>query len=146
MDDILRSTSSDVEQVVIEPDGVWSNPDDADTVKPRGVTPATDDDDLIEITEPDISSVKQEPMPPSVMLERTPAQSREASTPSSAARLSGKKRPSAQVIDLTGSDDDDDEMPQPPPKRPALSFTIRGDSHQPVASSPLHRGSYPPSY
>lgn len=148
MDDILRSTSSNVEQVVIEPDGVWSNPNDAETFKLGGVTPATDDDDLIEITEPGISPVKQESMPLSVTLERTPAQSRETSTPSSAARFSGKKRPPAQVIDLTGSDDDDDESPQPPTKRPASSFTIRGGSlsHQPVASSPLHARSHPPSY
>lgn len=136
-----------MEQVVVEPDGVWSNPNDADTIKLGGVTPATDDDDdLIEITEPGSRSVKQEPIPSSIMLERTPAQSRETSTPSSAARLSSKKRPSAPVIDLTGSDDDDDSSPQPPPKRPALSFSIRGDSHQPAASSPLHSRSYPPLY
>lgn len=150
VDDILRATSPDVEQVVIEPDGAWSSPNDADAAKPGGVTPATDDDDLIEITEPGISPVKQEPMPASVMLERTPAQSqsqsRETSTPSSAVRMSTKKRSAAQVIDLTGSDDEDDESPVPPSKRPALSFNVRGDPHQPVTSSPLHSRTYPPSY
>lgn len=136
-----------MEQVVVEPDGVWSNPNEAEAIKLGGVTPATeDDDDLIEISEPENKPVKQEPVPSSVMFERTPAQSRETSTPSSAARFSSKKRPSAQVIDLTGSDDDDDSSPQPPPKRPALNFPIRGDFHQPLASSPLHSRSYPSSY
>lgn len=152
VDDILRLTSPDMEQVVIEPDGAWSSPNDADGAKLGGVTPATDDDDLIEITEPGISPVKQEPMPSSVMLERTPAQSqsqsqsRETSTPSSAVRMSSKKRPAAQVIDLTASDDEDDESPVPPSKRPALSFGVRADPHQPVTSSPLHSRTYPPSY
>jgi E3 SUMO-protein ligase PIAS1 len=139
-----------VDQVVIEPDGAWSSPNDADGAKLGGVTPATDDDDLIEITEPGNRPVKQEPMPSSVLLERTPAQSqpqsRETSTPSSAARMSSKKRSAAQVIDLTASDDEDDESPVPPPKRPALSFGVRGDGHQPVAGSPLHSRAYPPSY
>lgn len=144
MDDILKSTSSDVEQVVIEPDGLWSSPNESDGVKVGGVTPTTDDDDLIEITEPGLSAVKQEPMPSSILLERTPAQSRETSTPSSMSRLSGKKRPPAPVIDLTGSDDDDDSSPQPPRKRLALNFAIRGDTHQ--ASSPLQSRPYAPSY
>jgi E3 SUMO-protein ligase PIAS1 len=150
VDDILRATLPDVEQVVIEPDGAWSSPNDADEVKLGEVTPATeDDDDLIEITEPGPSAVKQEPMPASVMLERTPAQSqsqsREASTPSSAVRMS-KKRSAAQVIDLTASDDEDDESPVPPAKRLALSFSMREDPHQPVTSSPLHSRTNPPSY
>ncbi|KAJ6120234.1 transcriptional regulator family: Zinc finger MIZ-type [Penicillium sp. IBT 18751x] len=149
VDDILRETLPDVEQVVIEPDGAWSNPNDADGGKLGGVTPATDDDDLIEITEPGISPVKQEPMSSNVMLERTPAQSqsqsREASTPSSAVRMS-KKRPAAQVIDLTASDEEEDESPAPMPKRPALSFSVREDTHQPVTGSPLHNGTYPPPY
>ncbi|KAJ5166510.1 uncharacterized protein N7482_005291 [Penicillium canariense] len=153
VDDILGATSSDVEQVVVEPDGAWSAPSDADPVNLGGRTPASDDDDdLIEISEPGVPAVKQEPIPSSMMLERTPAQSqsREASTPSSAARLSSKKRPAAQVIDLTGSDDDDDESPVPPLKRQALSFAVRGlssqDSHQLMASSPLNDRPYPPPY
>jgi E3 SUMO-protein ligase PIAS1 len=137
----------------VEPDGTWSAPNDADAVNLGGRTPASDDDDdddLIEIREPGTSAVKQEPMSVNIMLERTPAQSksREASTPSSAARLSSKKRPAAQVIDLTGSDDDEDESPAPPVKRPALNFGVRGiathDAHQPVANSPLNNRAYPP--
>ncbi|KAJ5884132.1 uncharacterized protein N7473_011018 [Penicillium subrubescens] len=152
VDDILGSTSTEVDSVVVEPDGTWSAPSDADAVNLGGRTPASDDDDddLIEIREPGTSAVKQEPMSANIMLERTPAQSksREASTPSSAARLSSKKRPAAQVIDLTGSDDDDDESPVPPVKRPALNLGIRGiathDPYQPGANSPLNNRAYPP--
>ncbi|KAJ5107550.1 transcriptional regulator family: Zinc finger MIZ-type [Penicillium angulare] len=152
VDEILRST--EVDQVVVEPSGAWSKLDDNDAVKMGGATPATDDDDdddLIEISEPSASTVKQEPTSSNILLERTPAQSRETSTPSSVVRMSSKKRPIAQIIDLTGSDDedDDDESPVPPLKRAALSFSARGfssqDPHQPVASSPLS-GQYPQPY
>ncbi|KAJ5752344.1 transcriptional regulator family: Zinc finger MIZ-type [Penicillium odoratum] len=150
VDEILQSTDSEVDQVVVEPSGVWSKLDNPEAGKLGGVTPGTDDDDdLIELSESGTSKVKHEPMSSSIVLERTPAQSRETSTPSSMARLSSKKR-SAQFIDLTGSDDDDDESPGPPLKRPALSFTVQGipaqDPHQPVASSPLSGQSYPPSH
>ncbi|OGE56333.1 hypothetical protein PENARI_c003G08963 [Penicillium arizonense] len=152
VDDILQTTSSEIDQVTVEPDGAWSGPSDSDIVKLGGMTPASnddDDDDLIEISEPGIPSVKQEPGPPNIALERTPAQSREASTPSSVARLSNKKRPVSQVIDLTESGDEDDEFPVPSPKRlapnlPSRSFP-RQDYHLPSASSPLNGSSYPPS-
>lgn len=116
------------------------------------MTPASDDDDddLIEISEPGMPIVKQEPGPTNIALERTPAQSqsREASTPSSAMRMSSKKRPIAQVIDLTESGDEDEESPAPPPKRLASSLPSRAFSRQeyhiPPASSPLNGGSYPP--
>ncbi|KAJ6109774.1 hypothetical protein N7486_002009 [Penicillium sp. IBT 16267x] len=153
VDEILQSTDSEVDQVVVEPSGAWSKLDNSETVKLGGVTPGTDDyddDDLIEISESGNGTVKQEPMPSSTLLERTPAQSRETSTPSSMARVSSKKRSATQFIDLTGSDDDDDESPGPPLKRPALSFAVRGissqDPHQPVANSPLGGRSYPPSH
>ncbi|KAJ5972660.1 transcriptional regulator family: Zinc finger MIZ-type [Penicillium vulpinum] len=154
VDDILQSTSPDIDQVTVEPDGVWSRPTDSDAAKLGGMTPTSDDDDdddLIEISEPGVPVVKQEPGPMNTALERTPAQSqsqsREASTPSSAMRMSSKKRPIAQVIDLTESGDED-ESPAPPPKRPATSLPSRAFSHQdyhiPPASSPLNGGSYPP--
>ncbi|KAJ6145193.1 hypothetical protein N7470_009088 [Penicillium chermesinum] len=114
VDDILKATPSGVDQVVVEPNGIWSAPD-PDPVKLGGGTPDTEegDDDLVEISEPGMVPVKQEALPSSLLLERTPAQSREASTPTSAARFSSKKRPVAQVIDLTGSDEED-ESPAPP--------------------------------
>ncbi|KAJ5504681.1 Zinc finger RING/FYVE/PHD-type [Penicillium fimorum] len=156
VDDILQSTSPDIDQVTVEPDGVWSKPSDSDANNLGGMTPTSedDDDDLIEISEPGMPAVKQEPGASKIALERTPAQSqsqslsREASTPSSAMRMSSKKRSIAQVIDLTESGDEDEESSAPPPKRPATSLPSRTFSHQdyhlPPASSPLNGGSYPP--
>ncbi|KAJ6024503.1 hypothetical protein N7540_005300 [Penicillium herquei] len=150
VDEILKSTESEVDQVVVEPNGDWSQPDNSNAAKLGGTTPTTDDDDLIEISEPSLGTVKQEPITSNILLERTPAQSRETSTPSSAVRMSSKKRPAA-VIDLTASDDEDDvnESPGPPLKRPVLNF-VRGPSsqelYQPPASSPLSGRSYPPSH
>lgn len=135
MNDILRTTSLAVDQVTVEPEGSWSAPDDADLERNRGGTPDTDDDDdLVEIAEPGLVPVKMETLPSSFLLERTPAQSREASTPSSAARLSSKKRPAAQVIDLTGSDEED-ESPAPPRKRPTSGFP-HNPRGLPIAGSP----------
>ncbi|KAF4255839.1 hypothetical protein CNMCM8812_003881 [Aspergillus fumigatus] len=128
VDDILHSTSPDVEQVIIEPDGKWSSPKEDEFKGAGGVTPATEDEDeLIEIKEPGIVRVKQESLPASgLSLERTPAQSREPSATSSAARLSTNKRSAAQVIDLTGSDDDDgDFSPVRPAKRLASNAPHR---------------------
>ncbi|KAF4213231.1 hypothetical protein CNMCM8980_002395 [Aspergillus fumigatiaffinis] len=127
VDDILHSTSPDVEQVIIEPDGKWSSPKEDEFKGAGGVTPATEDEDeLIEIKEPGIVHVKQESLSASVLsLERTPAQSREPSATSSATRLSTNKRPAAQVIDLTGSDDDGDLSPVRPAKRLASNAPHR---------------------
>ncbi|KJK64470.1 PINIT domain protein [Aspergillus parasiticus SU-1] len=127
----------DVEQVVVEPDGRWSNPRVVDASEAGGVTPESDDDDLIEIRELGNTPVKQESLPAaSLSLQRTPAQSREPSSTSSVARLSTNKRPAAQVIDLTGSDDDnDDGSPVRPPKRPALNLLNRSLPRQEFQSS-----------
>lgn len=132
VDDILHSTSPDIEQVVVEPDGRWSNPKADNTSEAGGVTPESDDDDLIEIKELGNTPIKQESLPAtSLSLQRTPIQSREPSSTSSAARLSTNKRPASQVIDLTGSDDDnDDDSPVRPPKRPALNLLNRSISRQ----------------
>lgn len=157
VDDILQTTSSQIDQVTVEPNGVWSTPTDSDATKPGRMTPTSedDDDDLIEITEPGLPVVKQEPANqelglPNIALERTPAQSksRDTSTPSSVIRQSSKKRPLSQVIDLTESGDEEDDSPAPPAKRLAPSLPSRSfpwtDYHVPPASSPLN-GSYPPS-
>lgn len=126
--EILTSTPRNVDQVVIEPDGSWHSPEEPGTATLGGVTPATDDeDDVIEIKEPGAASVKREPVPLSLLgLQQTPAQSREASTTSSAAPFSGRKRPAAEVIDLTLSDDDD--SPARPARRRALSGAVSANS------------------
>ncbi|CEL01570.1 hypothetical protein ASPCAL01151 [Aspergillus calidoustus] len=144
VDDILRSTPSDVEQVIIEPDGTWSNPKDEVAAGPRSITPATDDDDLIEIKEPGVTPVKQEPLSLSILdslqqSQQTPARSREQSSTWSTAT---NKRP-APVIDLTGSDDEDDDSPVRPPKRPAINVPPRQDSRNAYASPYIEQGSLP---
>ncbi|KAL2862974.1 PINIT domain-containing protein [Aspergillus lucknowensis] len=118
VDDILHSTPFDVEQVIIEPDGTWSNRKDA-AAGPG--SPATDDDELIEIREPGVTPVKQESLPMLNSLQQTPARSREQSSAWSTAT---NKRPAA-VIDLTGSDDDEESSPIRPTKRAAM------DMHRP---------------
>lgn len=135
VDDILRSTSLDVEQVIIEPDGQWSSPNQEDSAKVGGFTPATDDDDeLIEIREPGVTPIKRESFPPtSLYVHQTPTQSREPSATSSAVYLSTNKRNAAQVIDLTGSDEEDD-TPVRPVKRPAFNQMNRPSSQQDFCS------------
>ncbi|PLB34495.1 transport protein particle component-domain-containing protein [Aspergillus candidus] len=121
VDDILHSTTSDVEQVVIEPDGRWSAPKGDDATGADGFNPASDEDELIEVREPGVTPIKQEATSAqSYSLLCTPTQSREPST-ASAAHQSTNKRSVAQVIDLTASDDEDDDSPVRPAKRPALN-------------------------
>ncbi|BCR89068.1 SUMO ligase siz1 [Aspergillus chevalieri] len=141
VDDILRSTSTDVEQVVIEPDGTWSTPKSDDTTGANGVThnPASDDDDLIEVNEAGFTPVKQEPVATALSLQQTPIQSREPSSAPSAARPSTNKRPAAQVIDLTASDDEED-LPVRPAKRPALNAPSHSFPALPSLSSGYTNG------
>ncbi|PYH48299.1 uncharacterized protein BP01DRAFT_371857 [Aspergillus saccharolyticus JOP 1030-1] len=134
VDDILQTTPLDVEQVIIEPDGKWSNPSFEGMKKAGQSTPTTnDDDDLIEIQEPGMVPIKQESLPAvNLTLQQTPHQSREHSTVSSTVPYVNK-RPVAQVIDLTGSDNDDgvdDDLPVRPTKRPALGEIGRSLLHQ----------------
>lgn len=126
VDDILNSTPVDVDQVVIEPNGRWSSVRRDDHLVPDGGTPTTEDDELIEVGDSGSVSVKQEPLPINVSLQKTPIQSQEIST-SPSVLASSKKRPAAQVIDLTGSDDDDDNgSPVRPAKRRTLNLTDGG--------------------
>jgi len=110
VDNILRSTSPTVEQVTIEPDGEWSNPaDSSESRRTRGDSSNTEeeDDDLVEIQDARVLSLKQEPLPIHLAFQRTSSlQPREASAISSGPRQSTNKRPASVVIDLTGSDDE----------------------------------------
>ena len=127
MDDILRSTPRNVEQVTIEPDGQWSKNSLPDTPGPShgSASTAADEDDFVEIQDTRLSSLKQESTPvtatppnPFVSSTRTPPlSSREQSVVSSAHRAS--KRPASAVIDLTLSDEDDD-APRSKISRPSL--------------------------
>ncbi|KAL3455632.1 transport protein particle component-domain-containing protein [Aspergillus heterothallicus] len=121
VDDILGSTPLDVEQVIIEPDGTWSNPKEEAQAAPETEEDYDDgdDDELIEIREPGVTPVKQEPLSVSLdSFQQTPARSREQSSTWSTAT---NKRP-APVIDLTASDDEnDDDSPVRPAKRTAIN-------------------------
>lgn len=156
-DDILRSTSLDVEQVTIEPDGTWFSPQEVATETVEGALPATgsENGDLIEIQELGVLSVKRETLPVIEALPRTPGEGRKASATSSIGRLSSRKR-SANVIDLTLSDDENATMQ--PAKRPAVNGLIprqgyhgpgggvsNGSSHyesQPASESPSQFSGY----
>lgn len=115
MDNILKSTGTAVEQVIIEPNGKWVVNSKADSSpKPKGASPGTDEDeDLVEIKDMRVASLKEEaPHTPNVMSRTPPSSSREPSIASGSLRSSNNKRPIGQVIDLTFSDDDDDEPPR----------------------------------
>lgn len=115
-----------MDQVVIEPNGRWSSVRRDDHLVPDSGTPTTEDDELIEVGDSGSASVKQEPLPINVSLQKTPVQSQEIST-SPSVLASSKKRPAAQVIDLTGSDDDDDNgSPVRPAKRRTLNLPDGG--------------------
>ncbi|KAL1980584.1 hypothetical protein VTN96DRAFT_3952 [Rasamsonia emersonii] len=117
VDEILRSTSPDVEQVTIEPNGNWYSTKNGDRSRTDDVATSPDDDDLIEIKKSDRPYLKHEQPFEYKALQQTPL-SHETSGGSSANRRSSSKRPAPEVIDLTGSDDDD--TPSRPTKRQAF--------------------------
>ena len=129
VDDILRSTSRNVEQVTIEPEGQWSKIAIPDTPAPSNGSASTaeDEDDFLEIQDTRVSSMKQElapvtatpPNPFATSARTPPLSSREQSVVSSAHRAT--KRPASAVIDLTLSDDDDD-----PPRSKIHRPSLRG--------------------
>ncbi|KAK2761395.1 SUMO ligase siz1 [Arachnomyces sp. PD_36] len=126
VDDILRSTPSAVEQVTVEPKGDWSKLGDPGSDMGTGneSLDVNADDDLIEIKDTRLTSLKEEPKGVRLSLQHiTPERSREQSTGSSGLRQSSGKRPSSQVIDLTGSDEDDE--PRRPIKRPLYQQPVR---------------------
>jgi E3 SUMO-protein ligase PIAS1 len=121
VNDILNSTTRDVEQVTIEPDGKWHAQREAETNHRRSnPTPSDDedDDDLVEIRDKVDSRPKMETLTPASV--RTPPLAiREDSRAPSASAPKSNKRSREDVIDLTLSDDDDDDVAAPPPKRNA---------------------------
>ncbi|KAI9810959.1 MAG: SUMO ligase siz1 [Pycnora praestabilis] len=123
VNEILKSTTRSVEQVIIEPDGKWSqNSQPASPPRPNGASLSnSDDDDLVEIREikdTRVASLKNESTPAPTSSLRTPfSSSREHSAALAPPRSANGKRPIEQVIDLTFSDDDDDDDPPRPAKR-----------------------------
>jgi hypothetical protein len=164
VDDILRSTPRNVEQVTIEPEGQWSKNSLPDTPGPShgSASTAGDEDDFVEIQNTRLSSVKQESTPlttttppnPFATSTRTPPlSSREQSVTSSAQRP--HKRPASAVIDLTLSDDDEDaprsKMPRPSLRGGGMSSMSpwNGDVHfqlpRPSPSTSVYDPNYFPS-
>lgn len=151
--DILRTVDRDVEQVTIEPDGKWSLVTNQGTPRKAGASNhhnghashnVDDDDDIVEIVNTRLSSLKNEASSstPNLSLNRAPnghgptstastttATPRGASspgTPSSSRNPMSSKRPASVVIDLTISSDEDEEPIRPPKRHQPAS--LRGES------------------
>jgi E3 SUMO-protein ligase PIAS1 len=133
VDDILRSTSSSVEQVTMEPNGSWHQQNQAETPRRSYNNPTPDDDDdLIEISDDRISNLKADARP-RLLGGTPPMSSREPSSVPSASR--SNKRPISQVIDLTGSDDEDEQPPQKI-KRPSMSSLNSANPYRVPSTAP----------
>ncbi len=138
VDSILKSTSKSEEQVTIEPDGQWSKHGTDSSSRHNNPTPDDgDDDDLVELPDTRVSSLKQEAAQTNGYARTPPHSSREESLASSATR-SGK-RPASEVIDLTLSDD---EAPPAKIKRPSIS----NDLPRPRCSDNQSRMTLPVSF
>ena len=137
VDEILHTTSTNIDQVTIEPTGQWST-----TIKAEGPntpdTPGTDDD-FVEIIKPDVKPIiAATPLIPGLTATQTPpVSSREDSVTSSARKAA--KRPATEVIDLTFSDDEE----PPEAKQPRLS--LRGGGN-PTPEWPQWSFTFPPNH
>ncbi|KAI9836683.1 MAG: hypothetical protein M1819_001319 [Sarea resinae] len=123
--DILNNTSRSVEQVMIEPNGTWSEnakPESSPIQHRTNFVNDGDDDELVEIHDYRVTSLKNEVTPTPALSRTPPSSSRSPSTASGAVRPSNNKRPIQQVIDLTFSDDEEEE-PVRAPKRVATYNT-----------------------
>lgn len=118
------------DQVTISPTGEWSTEKAASPPRKSGTAVADDsDDDLVEIPDYRVASIKSEAVQTPSYLSTPPMPSREAST----APRSGTKRTS-EVVDLTLSDDDE-------PPRPAKKVAYRPPTSLP---EPSRRYELPP--
>lgn len=127
--EILQQTSRSTDQVTIEPDGKWSTGVSINvsaitngTYKTQAPDPDSDDD-IVEVSDYRINSIKAEATNTPISLARTPPMSsREPSMVNSAAPRSGTgSKRTHDVVDLTLSDDDEDDEPVRPNKRVAYS-------------------------
>jgi E3 SUMO-protein ligase PIAS1 len=152
VDEILRSTYPEIDQVTIEPDGGWHSAKNGDLSRTDDVA-TSPDDDLVEIRRSDRPYFKEEEPFEYTALQRTPLSQKPLGGPSTA-RQSSNKRPAPDVIDLTGSDDDD--TPSRPTKRQAFHISDRflsqrasqnsfgGNSNSTSLSFSSHDGSQSP--
>ena len=111
--DILAKTSRDIDQVTIEPSGIWSqiSEPDASTKRNSDRMSSGDDDDLVELKDmPRLAAVKKEFTNLPGTVAGTPSgSSREPSAPSTATLSGSGKRSYGQVIEISS---DDDEAPR----------------------------------
>lgn len=119
------------DQVTISPTGEWSTQKDPTPPRKNGSAIAADDsdDDIVEIPDYRVASIKSEAVQTPNYLSTPPMPSREPST----APRSGTKRTS-EVVDLTLSDDDE-------PPRPAKKVAYRSQANPP---EPHRRYELPP--
>lgn len=128
VDSILKSTSASIEQVTIETDGSWHRQKQAETPRrPYNNPTPEEDDDLIEITDDKISSLKADARS-SMPGGTPPMSSREPSSVPSASR--SNKRPISEVIDLTISDEEAEEPPQKMIKRASMTSLTNTDPYR----------------
>lgn len=146
VEDILHSTSTDLEQVTIEPNGVWHT-DKKEEPENRGQASPDSDSDFIEITDLFTPKLKREATSsePRATLLATPVTATQNGSKGATPSIprSSQKRPAPAVVDLTLSDDDDDDdddLPVRPPKRQALAsdFGPRRGSQQAIINGYGH--------
>ncbi|UPX12220.1 E3 SUMO-protein ligase pli1 [Ascochyta rabiei] len=129
VEEILAKVKN-ADQVTISPTGEWSTEKAASPPRKNGAAVADDsDDDLVEIPDYRVASIKSEAVQTPTYLSTPPMPSREPS----AAPRSGTKRKS-EVVDLTLSDDDE-------PPRPAKKVAYRPPTSLP---EPSRRYELPP--
>ncbi|EED12543.1 SUMO ligase SizA, putative [Talaromyces stipitatus ATCC 10500] len=142
VEEILHSTSTDVEQVTIEPNGAWHTERKEEPAKNSQASPGTDDD-FVEITNMVTPKLKREttsePRPTLLSTPMTNTQNGSKGTTPNLPR-SSQKRPAPQVVDLTLSDDEEeDELPIRLPKRQALGeFVPRSASQNSFTNGYTH--------
>jgi E3 SUMO-protein ligase PIAS1 len=128
-----------VEQVAVEPNGVWSTIDSNHTHGHQANSDDDDDDDdddLIEITQlPRMAMLKSEALMTPTLARTPPQSSREQSITSTIQRSGGQKRPAA-IIDLTISEDE--ESPPRAPKRRTTSHVASPASFDSLPSRNMH--------
>jgi E3 SUMO-protein ligase PIAS1 len=128
--DILSNTSSELEQVTIEPNGTWSRGRKSESPSKKGASFPSDDEDLVEIkdSKPVLgtdSTKIASALPGSMHPPQAPSRDSPASGSQTYPSIS-TKRPISEVIDLTS---DDEEDPRPPPKRQFIGHSTPQTPH-----------------
>ena len=138
-----------MEQVTIEPTGVWSPVSQGENTSGQNDSQSGSDDDLVEIREPSrVASIRNEAMPiASSVMQTPPVSSREQSIVSTG-KASGGKRSHSTIIDLTMSSDEEDVPPRAPKRLSnALSVPRPRESYRdPNEGGMLGSSSNPPTW